>query len=188
DSVHPLSEAVEVDYFLPGCPPPATSVAEAVGAIARGALPPKGSVLAGQKNLCQSCPRKKEEKRVKEFRRVHEFVPDPESCFLEQGMICAGPATRDGCGYRCIEANMPCRGCFGPAPDVSDQGTRLASAVATLVDSNDEAEIRRVVGRLADPVGTLYRFGVSSSILGGRRIPPGEANGGQRASGAKEMS
>lgn len=165
NAVYRLDDIVPVDYYLPGCAPPPSLVLKAVTAIISGQLPPPGSVLAPEKALCASCPRTKEEKKIKGFNRVHLVAADPKKCFLEQGIICCGPATRDGCEARCIAANMPCRGCFGPAPEVIDQGAKLLGAIATLVDSNDPAEIRRALAGVADPAGTFYRFGVPSSLL-----------------------
>ena len=42
DTVKTLDQTVEVDYYLPGCPPPVKLIANAVEAIAKNALPPKG--------------------------------------------------------------------------------------------------------------------------------------------------
>ena len=99
--------------------------------------------------------------RVKRFRRVHEVIPDPTRCFLEQGLICAGPATHAGCGALCINANMPCRGCYGPPDGVADQGAALLGAVVSGFDGQSDAEIRQVLATIVDPVGTFYRFSLA---------------------------
>jgi F420-non-reducing hydrogenase small subunit len=170
-----LEDFVPVDYFLPGCPPTPEWILKAVEAIASGNLPPRGAVLALDKTVCDTCPRQKTDKKVKEFRRHHEIIPDPERCLLEQGIICMGPATRGGCGALCPSANMPCRGCYGPTREVVDQGAKMLSTVASILDSNDEEEIRLALGRIEDPVGTFWRFGMAASLLGGRAFDAGPA-------------
>lgn len=166
--VRPLDQVVPVDYYLPGCPPAVEQVWSAIEAIASGKLPPPGAVLgAGDMGLCDECPREKSEKRIKEFHSIATFAPDPETCLLEQGVICCGPGTRAGCGARCIKANMPCRGCYGPPPDVVDQGSKLLSAIASVIDSDDPAEVERIVDEIQDPAGTFYRFSLPGSLLAG---------------------
>lgn len=165
DRVYSLDQVVPVDYYLPGCPPPVHLIDAAIDAIAGGKLPPPGSVLAGDKSLCSECPRKKEEKKIQAFKRPHETLVDPERCLLEQGIICNGPSTRSGCGARCTKVNMPCRGCFGPAPEVGDPGGKLAGAVASIIDAADEGAIQRIIAGIPDPAGTFYRFGMPTSLL-----------------------
>jgi F420-non-reducing hydrogenase small subunit len=168
DRVFPLDEIINVDYYLPGCPPTSESVFKAVTAIAEGKLPPAGSVLGSDKTLCDECKRERNNERcIKKFYRPHEIIPDPALCLLEQGIICCGPATRAGCKATCIDANMPCRGCFGPPPNVADQGAKMLSAVSSLIDSNDEAEIDSIISALKDPMGIFYQFGLAKSILKG---------------------
>jgi len=167
-SVRALDQVIEVDYYLPGCPPPSDLVAEAVGAILKGELPPKGSVLAPEKALCESCPRrdsKPEKLTIKGFKRLATSMPDPEECFLAQGYLCMGPATRSGCGERCIRGNMPCRGCFGPPPGVLDQGAKMLSTVASLAEADDAAQAAAFADTLDDPLGTFYRFSLPASLL-----------------------
>jgi len=72
--------------------------------------------------------------------------------------VCMGPATRSGCGALCPKVGMPCRGCYGPPPNVRDQGAKMVSALASVIDSQDPDEIDRIVGELDDVVGTLHRF------------------------------
>ncbi len=164
----PLDEVIEVDYYLPGCAPPPENILGAVQAILAGELPPKGSVLAPDKALCESCPRnesKPDVVRIEKLRRVAFETPDPEKCFLAEGYVCMGPVTRSGCGERCIHANMPCRGCFGPTPEAADQGTKFLSGFASLFAADDEEKARELADELVDPLGTFYRFSLPKSLL-----------------------
>ncbi len=161
DKVKRLDEVVEVDYYLPGCPPHYERVAEVIDVIVSGKLPPKGSVVgAKDKALCEECPRERKEKKIKEFKRPQFFQDDGKTCLLEQGLVCLGPATRGGCGARCINVNMPCRGCYGPLPEAIDQGASALSAIASIIDSNDPEEIQKIIDQILDPAGYFYRFGL----------------------------
>jgi F420-non-reducing hydrogenase small subunit len=173
DTVFTLDQVIDVDYYLPGCAPPRDLILNAVQAILEGKLPPKGAVLSPNKSLCDDCERnesKPEKLTIKEIKRPWEVELDPEKCFLAQGVICMGPATRTGCGERCIEANMPCRGCFGPTDQVYDQGAKFLSALASILDTDDEKEIEKIVGTIIDPAGLFYRFSLPHSILRRRRM------------------
>ena len=168
NTVFTLDQVIDVDYYLPGCAPPPDLIMNAVEAILTGNLPPKGTVLAPDKSLCDTCKRKitKPEKAViKQIRRVHEVLLDPEKCFLDQGIICLGPATRDGCGERCINANMPCRGCFGSTSRVEDQGAKFLSALASIIDADSEEEIKKITDSIADPAGIFYYYSLPASML-----------------------
>lgn len=163
-----LSEVVDVDYFMPGCPPVVTQVWEVFQAALAGKLPPKGSVIgASDKSVCDICTREKIKpgQRITEFKRPHEVELDPDVCFLAQGVICCGPATRAGCGGPCLIGNMPCRGCYGPAEGVEDQGAKLASAIGALIDTDDPEKLQEILDTIVDPAGTFYRFGLAHSIM-----------------------
>ena len=170
ETVQTLDQVIDVDYYIPGCPPQAHQVWGVIELIVSGGpLPPKGSVIgAGQETCCEECPRTREEKRIRRFVRPHEIIPDPDKCLLDQGIICMGPATRSGCGGLCVAAGTPCRGCYGPPPQVRDQGAKMISALASVIDSTDENEIERILGQIEDPVGTFYRFSLAHSML--RRV------------------
>lgn len=163
-----LKDVVPVDYFIPGCPPQSERLVEILAAVFSGAaLPPKGSVIgARDKTQCEECEREKSDnKKIKKIFRSYEINDDYKTCFLEQGVVCMGPATRSGCGVRCIKGNAPCRGCYGPSPDVIDPGAKMMSAIATMIESDDPDEIASVLEGLPDPAGTFYRFSLPSSIL-----------------------
>ena len=173
DTVMALDQVVDVDYYLPGCPPAPGLIVEAVQAIASGNLPPKGAVLAPEKSVCDECPRVREEKKISEIRRIIDFEPEPKKCLLEQGIVCMGPATRGGCEARCINANMPCTGCGGPCPEAIEQGSAMISALSTilgLAEEKDEGfDPDALIAQLKDPIGTFYKYGLPIAIMN-RRI------------------
>jgi F420-non-reducing hydrogenase small subunit len=177
DTVSTLAQIVKVEYFIPGCPPPVDIILTAVNAFATGTLPPVGAIIASEKTLCDECERIKENKKINRIVRPHQIIPDDKKCLLEQGIICCGPATRGGCGQRCIKANMPCRGCFGPPPGVIDQGAKMLSAIASIYQGNDEEGVNHLIDEVLDPVGTFYRFGLPDSMLKRRRIPQAQQEG-----------
>jgi len=170
DTVKTLDQTVAVDYYLPGCPPEAERIWDAVQAVIAGLngapLPPPGTVIGKDTTVCDDCPRTRAEKKIKRFYRTWEILPDEKQCLLEQGIVCCGVATRGGCGALCPQVNSPCIGCYGPNTGVSDFGARLMSALASVIDSNDPDEIDRIIREgIPDPIGTFYRFSLAHSQL-----------------------
>jgi F420-non-reducing hydrogenase small subunit len=172
DQVLRLKDVVEVDYEIPGCPPLADRVWEALQALISGAVPARNQALkvgCSLKAVCDECPRPKRLVKIKEFKRPHQAIPEPDWCFLEQGFVCTGPATRSGCGALCIKGGLPCRGCYGPSGTTEDLGTAMVSAIGSILAAEKETEAQRVIDQIVDPVGTFYRFTLSSSYLKGRK-------------------
>lgn len=168
NDVRSLSQVVDVDYSIPGCPPQTERLVEVFMAVVTGAeLPVKGSVVgANSKTQCEECTRNKtENKKIRKFYRPWEIFDDGVSCFLEQGVICMGPATRAGCGYRCIKGNAPCRGCYGPPPGVPDPGAKMMSSIASIIDEKEPEDIEKVIEDIADPAGYFYRFSLPVSLI-----------------------
>ena len=171
NTVRTLGQTVEVDYIIPGCPPQSDQIAAVVTAVIDilkngKPLPPKGTVLgANEKSCCDECPREKNIKKIKKFIRPFEKVIDPNLCLMEQGIVCMGPATRGGCGAKCVKAGVPCRGCYGLPSNIRDQGAKMASAIASVIDSTDPKEIEAIIDTIPDPIGTFYRFSLPDSML-----------------------
>ncbi|SPE51175.1 cytosolic bidirectional (NiFe)-hydrogenase (HDR linked, Group 3c), small subunit [Verrucomicrobia bacterium] len=166
--VRSLDQVVEVDYYIPGCPPTSKLTQAAISALLAGKLPPKGSVLAPDIALCDQCSRKGSKPAnlsFSQFKRPHQTLLDPELCFLAQGVVCMGPATRGGCEALCTGGNMPCTGCFGPTSRVRDQGAKMLSSLCANVASKDEKEASAILSGIPDPVGTFYRYGLAKSLL-----------------------
>ncbi len=159
DTVKTLAQTVDVDYFLSGCPPPVPLIVQAVGAIFKNELPPKGSVLMPNKSICDECPREKKDKQLSEIKRIYEIDDDLKTCFWDQGVVCMGPATRAGCEAQCPKGNMPCTGCGGPGPRVVDQGAAAVSALASIATTPE------AINQAVDPIGTFYKYSLAHSIL-----------------------
>ena len=178
DTVKTLDQVIPVDYYLPGCPPPPDLIINTFNGILKGELPEKGAVLAPDKPLCDTCPRAEERREgvsIQEIKRPHEIKLSPWKCFLEQGIICLGSVTRSGCGERCIKANMPCRGCMGPAKGTIDQGAKALSIIASVLGLEEEEgmteeAINKLLDGIVDPAGTFYRFSLPASLLASRKM------------------
>ena len=171
NTVRSLPQVVDVDYIIPGCPPQSDQIADVlltvIDILKNGKpLPPKGTVLgATDKSCCDECIRERDVKKIKKFIRPFEIIIDPDLCLMEQGIICCGPATRAGCGAKCVSAGVPCRGCYGKPINIRDQGAKMISAIASVIDSTDPEEIERIIATIPDPVGTFYRFSLPDSML-----------------------
>jgi F420-non-reducing hydrogenase small subunit len=166
-----LNQVVDVDYYMPGCPPESHQIAAVIDLVVqvlqgKAELPPKGSVIgAGNSTVCDECLRTRNVKSIKSFQRIWGIAADPSLCLLEQGIPCNGPATRSGCTARCPAAGAQCIGCYGPAEGVVDYGARLIGAFASVIDSKDPVEIDRILDGLVDPAGQFYRFNLAGSLL-----------------------
>lgn len=168
-----LDQVVDVDYYMPGCPPESHQIAAVIDLViqvlqGKAQLPPKGSFIGvGNSTVCDECERRRNVKAIASFVRIQDRASelDPSLCLLEQGIPCNGPATRSGCRARCPSAGAQCIGCYGPAEGVTDYGARLMSAFASVIDSNSPEEIDRILDGLVDPAGQFYRFNLAGSLL-----------------------
>ncbi|MCB2179817.1 oxidoreductase [bacterium] len=167
-----LDQVVDVDYYMPGCPPESHQIAAVIDLVIQvlqgnAELPPKGSMIGvGTSTVCDECNRTRHLKKIKGIRRIQNVADiDPELCLLEQGILCNGPATASGCYAKCPSAGAPCIGCYGPADGVVDYGARMMTAVASVIDSRDPDEVDKILDTIVDPAGSFYRFNLAHSLL-----------------------
>jgi F420-non-reducing hydrogenase small subunit len=160
EEVQPNVDIVSFDVMLPGCPPTSDNTLEALSALLTGTpyeLP--------EKNVCDQCPKIREEKHIKRFYRTHEGHIDPEKCLLDQGYLCLGFATIGMCGAQCPTVNTPCKGCFGPSAKVRDHGAKIIAALGAVSEMSTE-ELEEA---FPDPVGSFYFTDYGSSYLSSLR-------------------
>ncbi|MCG8551375.1 MAG: methyl viologen-reducing hydrogenase [Desulfobacterales bacterium] len=140
DRCFALDEKIDVDIYLPGCPPHPDQIGTAILALLNGETPDLPF-----KSVCDTCPAIRKGKgditTIKRFTQNPEYDPDKGldhmRCLLEQGYLCAGPVTRAGCAGndedapRCISARVPCRGCYGPVRQDGNQLLDMLNALAS---------------------------------------------------------
>jgi F420-non-reducing hydrogenase small subunit len=111
----PISDHIEIDGMIPGCPPPSKLLGNALFNLLENK-----PIELSNKNLCYDCPLRGD--LHKEFDvEIDSLIPNDEmrerlfpKCFLEYGILCLGPITREGCDCECIKLGIPCEGCMGP--------------------------------------------------------------------------
>ncbi len=140
DTCYAIDEHINVDIFLPGCPPHPDHIFDALQSIEK-----KTPFILPEKSVCDNCPALRDGKDpIKKMKsalelptwKAHKNIRHEEKCFLEQGFLCMGPVTRDGCGGhsdqpRCIMAQVPCRGCYGPINPDGNQRLAMLNALAS---------------------------------------------------------
>ena len=162
--VTPVDEVIDVDLYLPGCPPHPHFIFEALGALVQGRRP-----VARQESVCGGCGRRMEKTRVDEIKSSTSEVPDPELCFLSQGFICLGSVTLDRCLAPCPNHGVMCSGCAGPTMQILTEPTRdirteVSERMARLT-AIDAATIREQMERSAK---THYAYAMATEMIGNK--------------------
>ncbi len=103
----PIDEVVEVDRYLPGCPP--------TPELFMAVLSDDPDFQPGR-NVCQECGRKKlRDMRPRHLTGFQKGEVLPDICLINQGYLCVGSSVRGGCGALCTRPGHQCVGCRGPS-------------------------------------------------------------------------
>ena len=111
DMMYPIDNFVDVDIYIPGCPPMPTPIQKTLQSWLKGEKPERNTGV-----VCLECNRKIVAVQPGHLKKVYEEADNPEICLLSQGFICLGSLTRDGCGAPCPRVGFTCFGCRG-SPD-----------------------------------------------------------------------
>jgi F420-non-reducing hydrogenase small subunit len=163
DRVYSVDEVIKVDIGLPGCPITPELVVQALTALLKGE-----SFELSERSVCDDCPVKRDKKAMTGLKRpleAMEFEPGQKweeiRCYMEQGFLCQGPATRSGCGGdekvpRCVKAYMPCRGCFGPIRKGANPMVDMMGALSSVgLDPKEIDDRMATFNRFIGVVGRL---------------------------------
>lgn len=110
----PIDSAVEVDLYLPGCPPTPELFMAALS---------EDRDFEASTNVCGECGRRK----LRDMRPEHltgfqkgEVLLD--ICLINQGYLCVGSSVRGGCRALCTRPGHQCVGCRGPSDAFIEEG------------------------------------------------------------------
>jgi F420-non-reducing hydrogenase small subunit len=160
---HPIDAFVDVDLYLPGCPPTPELFMAAL-------TDPEGYEAGGI--VCVECGRKK----VKDMRPKHlvgfqqgEVLPD--ICLINQGYLCVGSSTRGGCRAICTKPGHPCVGCRGPSDaDFEKESSVWFDRVQKVFERMTDIPPEEIKEALHSPQLSLFLFQFTDYSEGGR--PP----------------
>ncbi len=160
--VTPLDEVIDVDLYLPGCPPHAAFIFDALLALVKG-RPPK----AKQETICARCSRQMVKTEVDRVLGHHDGVPDADRCFMSQGYVCLGSVTLDRCAAPCPNNGVPCTGCAGPTMQIltepnRDIRTEIGRRMATLTKIPSDTVVRTI----EHDAKTFYCYSMATRMVG----------------------
>jgi F420-non-reducing hydrogenase small subunit len=161
EGVRPLDSVIDVDLYLPGCPPHAYYIFEALVALVEGRDPE-----FGEQNVCYKCNRKMRHSEVDRIRRIHEIDIDPDLCFLSQGIVCLGSVTLDRCLAPCPRHGVPCTGCAGPSEAVILEPQKdVRTEIATRMSMMTKIPKEDIVKDIEKQSKTHYAYAMASPVF-----------------------
>jgi F420-non-reducing hydrogenase small subunit len=161
DSVVPIDEVVDVDVYLPGCPPHPYFIAAGL----RAALGVSDKPLTGM-TVCSDCDRTMHRQTGVELRRGEVTADKSEMCFLSQGVVCLGSVTLNRCLSPCPQSGVACFGCAGPSIDViTEPHLDMRSLVARRMNLLTGIPQEDVVRYFEEDAKTMYAYAVASPVI-----------------------
>ncbi|MCK4692280.1 MAG: hypothetical protein KAT23_01530 [Anaerolineales bacterium] len=163
----PIDAVVEVDRYLPGCPP----TPELFMAVLR-----LSSDFKPGKTVCQECTRRKvKDMRPTQLLGFQQGEVKPDICLINQGFLCVGTSTRGGCRALCTIPGYPCVGCRGPSDAFIDKGSEAWLETIHRVFANmTDVPFEELDAALRSPQLALFLFQFSDYASTSRPPRPKE--------------
>ena len=161
---HPIDAFVDVDRYLPGCPPTPRLFMALFG---------EPADFSPARIVCRECGSTKvRDMRPKELLGFQQGQVLPDICLVNQGYLCIGTSTRGGCGAPCPQAGHPCVGCRGPSDALVEKESSVwfASIKRVFASMTDIPE-PEVDAALRSPQLSLFLFQFSDYVDRGRSLP-----------------
>lgn len=162
--VTPLDEVIPVDLYLPGCPPHAAFIFDALLALVEGRTP-----KARSESVCGRCERTMVKTNVNRIVPNHEGVPDPDTCFLSQGYVCLGSVTLDRCLAPCPNMGVTCTGCAGPTMQILSEPNRdIRTEIGDRMSRLTAIPSQDVVQSIERAAKTHYAYAMATEMISGK--------------------
>ncbi len=171
DEVQPLDSRIDIELYIPGCPPPPNLIFEALRSVLEGYGHP-----SFDGTVCSECTRGVEHKGVKAWNHHPGCGVPSMLCLLNRGLLCLGPVTRGGCHAVCTSKGAVCIGCRGPSAMVlSSQLHSMFSDMVKFVSLTTGNREEKTAGQMMSMLKSLYMFT--------RRDPVTRARVGEKVAG-----
>lgn len=162
--VTPIDEVIDVDLYLPGCPPHAHFIFESLSALVEGRTP-----KAGQDTVCAGCKRTMKKTDVTGIVSSQDGIAENDVCFLSQGYICLGSVTLDRCLAPCPNHGIMCTGCAGPTMQIlsepnHDIRTEVSDRMARLTKIDKDT----IISHMEKSAKTHYAYAMATKMIGNK--------------------
>ncbi len=162
--VIPVDEVIDVDLYMPGCPPHAHFIFEALSALVNGKEP-----RVKHESVCGGCDRTMKKTDVTQIKNSNEGIPDDDICFLSQGYICLGSVTLDRCLSPCPNHGIMCTGCAGPTMQILSEPTRdLRTEVSERMSRITAIPAATIVESMEKSAKTHYAYAMATKMIGNK--------------------
>ena len=160
--VTPIDEVINVDLYLPGCPPHPAFIFDALLSLLEGRAP-----KATKESVCSHCNRTMVHTEVDKIKKNFEGVAEKESCFLSQGYICLGSVTLDRCMSPCPTNGMMCTGCAGATMQVLTEPNRdIRTEIADRMSKITKISRNEIISEIEYSAKSHYSYTMASKMIG----------------------
>ena len=159
--VTPIDSVIDVDLYLPGCPPHPSFIFEALSALVEGRQPE-----VNRRSVCAKCKRQMEKTDVSEIQSNSAGFPNAEQCFLSQGYTCMGSVTIDRCLAPCPANGVPCTGCAGATMQILTEPNRdIRTEIADRMSRLTKIDRDTIVSSLETASKSHYSYTMATSMI-----------------------
>lgn len=164
---HPVDAVVDVDLYLPGCPPTPELFMAALT---------ESTEFKPAPIVCVECRRKKlNDMRPSRLTGFQSGEVLDDICLINQGYLCVGTSTRGGCRALCTRPGHPCVGCRGPSDMFIEKESQVwLDNVKRVFSRMTDIPEEELLEALKSPQLSLFLFQFSDYDGEGR--PPRDKN------------